>query len=280
MSFLSDTQGRPPRVLSTATLLETYGPMQSDSIRAWLQPNAGEDSTSSAVPQTLGVMRSMGLIEGAADGSHHLVTPIAAPKTTQLGDMAHAYLASADDADEVFFQAYAALLVECDFQSDAAWLDDLNNSELADHLEAMIGDGAGATRKFNSTKLAPWWDWLEFMGLVVRMPNDKYQPSVVHRLERLIESEALEGEMSSKDFLALVAERMPYCDGGAHREWVSGRDSRKTPDSLSWGLSMGLRNLHDLDVLSLVQLGDAREGRDLFPNRIHDIKYFTSVRFS
>ena len=146
-------------------------------------------------------------------------------------------------------------------QSEALQWTSLSSASFASAVEAEIGNPVGGDLRYNSTKITPWRRWVQFLDLAVELPGGLgFHPCITGRLCRELSLSGLprDVEIPALEVLSLVAQRMPYIDGGALRGRVASQigmtlDRRR----ISRVLSMALRDLQEEGVLELRVRGDA-----------------------
>jgi hypothetical protein len=293
MSLLSDTNYTPQRVYALLRLLEAQdGQLSFESIRTWLKPmirgvgqKGSEENTN--IRQLLGATASLGMIESPSQ-NHYKLTGTVPATIEAFADAVHDRLVGLDmsHADSIVLEAYAAMVVITEAEQGTSWID-VTAKDRAAKINAAVRpldteEDDEEKKRFNATKSSPWKRWMTFLGLGVVMPKSDLYPYPAHRLERElgrlstggIEEKTIEIEA----FIAQVAERMPYLDGG--RLWASSVDRvRLAPIGrrVSRVLSGSLRDLHDDSRLVLDAIGDAKETYALAqePHTVKNIKAVT-----
>lgn len=269
MSLLSATQGTPERVLSVIHLLAAHGgSLPRAEIIAWLNPKFVRNERERAAPdnaaeQAISAASSLGLISQAG-GSWTLAEGLKDVELSELADRAHDHLITATDdhADAVLVQAFAHVARQCEQAQGVGWLQ-LSNPVFADLIQTKLPprpQGADSDKlRFNETKVAPFWRWMSFLGLATSLPDMTY-PYVAERVSRELRRSALPRgeEIPARDVLTVIAQRLPYLDGGSHFAAAAERlGLPPTGRSLSPLLSTALRDLHEDGVLVLGVRRDA-----------------------
>jgi hypothetical protein len=285
MSLLSSTQGRPDRVRSLLRVLEAYdGSCVRADLERWMLPTAFQTSGSkTAFTQTVDAARSLKLIASSTD-------PVTQTGKVPLdldgfADYVHDVLAMAPSkSDEVMMDAFAYFVIACEQERGTAWIKKLTAPTLAGRVDAALRHGVeGDDRLFNDTKYPAWRSWMIYLGLALeadKLPS--FYPYPVLRLERELgaigERLGTGSEVPAAEFLASLAARMPYLDGGAiFKKMAEKMAWRPTENRLTMVLSQALRELHDDQRLVLHQLGDNRGDVHLFRDPTHGIDRFYAV---
>lgn len=293
MSLLSDTNYSPQRIYALLRLLEAQdGQLGFDSIRTWLKPTlrgvdqkGSEENTN--IRQLLGATASLGLIGSPSQNQYRLTAPV--PTTIEaFADAVHDRLVALDldHADSIVLEAYAAMVVLTEAEQGTSWLD-VNAKDRAAKINKAVraadaDEEDEEKNRFNATKFSPWKRWMIFLGLGVSMPRSDFYPYPAQRLEREIarlgSEQSLPITLEMEAFLARVAERMPYLDGG--RLFLASVDCVRLPPlgrRVSRVLSGTLRDLHDDKRLVLDAIGDAKEIYALTqePHPVRNIKAVT-----
>lgn len=284
MSLLSSTQGTPDRVLSLIRVLAAHsGALPREELLTWINPSFARNGTprsasKDAASQTWGATSSLGLAV-AREGAYVLRDPQTDWDRSVLADAVHDRLCSIDenDPDAVIFQVFAYIAVRSQQEQGIGWLHALSRRELADAVETHLtarDDTATDGRRFNDTKIAPFWRWIAFLGLSVDLPVDGDHPYVAGRLSReLARTELPIGEELPGDTIVkAVADRMPYLDGGAGFLAMADRmNVRRSARLLSPLLSTALRDLHEEGRITIGVRGDAADLITLAPDRFSSV---------
>lgn len=288
MSLLSSTSGTPERTLSLVQVLAAHdGRLPRGELLAWLDPAFGRDAshvgTSTAADQTLGAASSLDFAS-VESGHYVLEAGLDVRDLDHFADLTHQRLLtlSPDKADSVLLRAFAYIVARAEQAKGTGWLHASTNKVLADAINKAFPERAntGAEgRVFNETKMAPFWRWIGLVGLAVNLPTGGYHPSVSVRLAReLAQSGLPEGqELPIRQVLEIIAERMPYMDGG--RLFAAAADAiglAAQSRSISPVLSTALRDLDEEGVLTLGFRQDAPGLVSLADDRYSRIK---SVQF-
>lgn len=268
MSLLSSTQGTPERVLSVLQVLSAHGgALPRADLFAWLNPSfvrggAPRTGSTTAVEQTLGAATSLRLVV-SADGGFTLAVDLPDLELPALANLTHERLtdAPAGDADAVLLQAFAFVAARCEQAQGLGWLQTSNKvfgDDVNDALKQRA-DTAAEGKRFNETKVASFWRWMAFVGLATDLPDMAY-PYVTERLAIELRRAGLpfDVEIPVRDLLTVIAERMPYLDGGPLYLNAAARlGLPPTGRTLSPLLSIALRDLQDDGVLTLGARSDA-----------------------
>lgn len=275
MSLLSDTQYTPQRIYSLLQLLEAEGGQATfESILTWMKPKSrgydlrGGDNDHTSIRQLIGAASSLEFVTSPALNVYSLARP-APSDIGSFADEVHDHLVSVDedDADAIVLEAFAAMVVLTEAEQGTGWLE-AGGPERAARMDKAVRpakpnkDGKVHDR-FNSTKWAPWARWMAFLGLGLTLPTGEFFPYPVQRLERELMRRVSSGAdpvMDVTDVMRMVAERMPYLDGGRFFEESARRASLPSLYStVSRVLSGALRDLNDDGRIRLQPVGDETE---------------------
>jgi hypothetical protein len=287
LSLLSSPQGTPDRIWSLIGGLAALGGSASRrDYDALLNPGYVRDGVQVQAKEALAgdthsAIKSLDITE--AVGSGEIKLTIEPPESAQMfADQLHDRLLSpANDSDAVILEAYASLIVACDAEGGAEWIYEKGRNEQANELNKALAGGSG--NAMNATKMASWQRWLAFLGLGTAIPLTQETadfPSPARRLARELERAGLAREMvlSASDFAALLAQRMPYLDGGKlFAQACQRRGHSPMAGRFSPLVSAALRDLHDAQVIKLVPSGDAASRLRLTEDPAHPINAFTTV---
>ena len=289
MSLLSDIQGRPEGVHSLLQLLAAFGGrLPRDEITTWMMPASfrREEKSVSAVSQTIGCARSLGLAEDRGSDVCLAVDTVS-HDPGGFADLVHARLRdAAADADRVMFLAYAYFILRTEQEQGTGWIDDRSVKEVAGQLNSVlqVAENSDEEGNFNSSKYPAWRAWMVTMGLGFEastiLPSFFPQPSerLGRELPALIAILGQGEEIPAFSFLEALAQRMPYLDGGHIYHEVAARMRwRPSGDALGIVLSEALRELHDEGRFELVMRGDAADAVSLAPDPIHKPSAFVGV---
>jgi len=284
MSLLSSTQGTPERVLSLLEVLAAHdGQMDRADLLAWLNPAFTQETTRAIIgpagEQTLGAALSLNFVS-QADGRCNIDDSLKFASLDDLADLTHQRLLSleSEHADAMLPQAFAYIVARSEQARGTAWLHAATNKALADALNAVLPrrtNTATEGRRFNEYKFAPFWRWIILIGLALDLPGGGPHPYVAPRLAReLAQSDLPRGEqIPIRRVLDVIAERMPYMDGGAL--YNSAAEKLGLPAqgrAVSPILSTALRDLHEGGVLVLDALTDAAGLVNLADDRFSRVK--------
>ena len=286
MSVLARPQGYPERVWAlVAGLAALGGRTDRDGFKALLNPGFARNgglvqANPDLANDALGAASSLGLVdldrnEAALPVS---VEPASVESVSALADHLHDRLANlpAGDTNAVILDTYAWIVAESDRRGDSGWIYDLDSKALADQASVALAEDEDG-RPMNSTKLPAWRRWLLFMGLCIPFPSatsPELLLSPTPRIAREIRRAGLQVgvEILGADFLAALAARMPYLDGGALFMEACRRIGHvPRPRGVSPLLSAALRDLHDEGVIALRARGDAADGLRLVDEPSHPI---------
>ncbi len=272
MSLLSSTQGTPERVWSLiAALSANGGRLDRSEAVEWLNPGFTRNGNEvrerpDAFNQTLGAATSLGAVESDRD-SLCLDPACATNDFAAFCDWVHNKLVTleSEEKDAVVLETYAWIAAESDRLGSVGWIYEKTNDAFADAADEALPPGASdddGARRINTTKLSALRRWLTCIGLLVPMPLSTMQayPAADARVSRALNEPGppTNVELAADAFLKVLAERLPYLDGG--RMFV---DAAKrigyapAARKLSPLLSSALLNLHDDGAIELRLRGDA-----------------------
>jgi len=258
--------------------------MERQAVERWLQPGLTKYS-GSLLENTLGVGTSLGLVE-VSSSQVSLTKELHLTSLEDLADAVHGILAKArtDDPDRIVLLTYAWFVVACERNQGSEWIHSHSNTQLADHIDGDLrqGESEREDRYFNSTKYAPWKDWVNFVGLADSFGAIDFYPTITGRLQRELRNLGRELgfalELEAKVVLNWLAESMPYLDGGKFFQIMTAKmNFPQQPRQLTWLLSNGLRDLHDLGRIRLDAPGDTASAYALYPDAHHPIRYVKTV---
>lgn len=295
MSLLSDTTHTPQRVHALLRLVEAQGEtLDFETIKAWFKPDLrGADGKATEggdnnIRQMIGAATSMGYLESTGQNRYKLAKPVP-PTLGAFADDVHAHLVLVDwdDADSIMLEAYAAMLVQIEAHDGTAWLE-LAAKDKAARINAGVRhdeaeDEDDNAKRFNSTKASPWRRWMIFLGLGVQLKGEVY-PYPAERMLREIAAarteDAMVEELPLEDFLAQMAKRMPYLDGGRLFEASAAALKLPRPDATVSRVTSGtLRDLHDDQRITLLTIGDTRRTVKL-ASEPHPVRSATAIRLT
>jgi hypothetical protein len=286
MSILTDTQGSPERVVSALAGLATFGEQSRGELEKLLNPGFLKPGLEPVklvnIRQVIGAASSLGALK-ADRTSATTDVPASALTQVEMADWTHDVLCGLepDHKDAVILETYAWLAARSDQAGSMAWMHEMNADAFADAaVEGLVGVDDDGDVKMNKSKVVAWRRWLVFLGLATPLPSPLLpQPSVATRLRReLVRAGTVGKILESQEFLALVAERLPYLDRGRLYLQACERLGRSpSAQRLSPMLSIALRDLEDDGSLKMAQLGDASGIIQLAEDPTHLTKGFLSV---
>lgn len=283
MSLLSDTMGKPHRVLALVRLLHTAGGrLPLKDAERWLAPplrTRAHDRSDLVVleeyksrlvgaAQTIGAGRSLGLVKD--DGDDLLLTAGVPPEPAALAAWVHDRLVGVADEhpDAIVLRVYAWTVLDIERHGGYTTLE-RSQKELANDIEATLNPDRGPedARMFNPTKLPAWREWAAFIGLGLdSIPSlPAFMPAaataVGRALRRVGEEKGFDTDIAADELVDALSQpnRAPYLDRGR----ILGDMARLARHSLERGkltivLSDALRTLHEEGALELRSVGDAR----------------------
>jgi hypothetical protein len=285
MSLLSDTQGRPERVWSLVRLLDALGGrVTRDDLHSWMMPVSfrENDKSLSHVSQTLGSARSLGLV---SDEGNEIKLELDLPDDiTAFMDLVHQRLCTPhNEADRVLFHAYACVVLETERTRGTDWLTDQNTEQIASRINTVLV-GNESERVFNNSKVPAWRAWMVALGLAFEgasgFPHLFPQPAerLLRELPAIVAKHGRGVEIRASTFMAEVAERMPYVDGGSiHTQIADQMQMPRRPGWIGNVLSEALRDLHDDRVIELISRADAPDSLSLAQETGSLLRSFVSV---
>jgi hypothetical protein len=289
MSVLARPQGLPERVWSLiAGLSAIGGRADRATFEALINPGFVKDgiliqTKPSLAGDTLGAASSLGLVDyDKAEAS--LLLDQSLDSAGDFADHIHDHLLQLppEDTNKVLLEAYAWIAAESDRVGDLGWIYDLDRKAFADRAnQALIGEDEDG-RPMNDVKVVPWRRWLLFLGLGIPLPlySAPDFPSPAPRILQELQRAGLDdgADRSARDFLDILAERMPYLDGGTLFAQACDRIGHvPRPHLLSPLLSAALRDLHDEGIVVLRPRGDASDAVRLTDDPAHPIQAFSIV---
>lgn len=288
MSLLSSTSGTPERVWSVVRLLDAHnGSLPRNELISWLSPPFRVGSLPRTVTgepdgQATGAASSLELISSDA-GAYHLTSPLC-PTFEDFANQVHSRLLATPEGhpDYIVLEAFAWLVIETEREGTTSWIK-MSNNLFADKVEAAIGsdDASEGGRRFNTSKLAAWRRWVSFVGLGTELADVPFYPYVTERLEYELRNSGLpvNTAIGAQELLKVIAQRMPYLDGGAIFNRVCSEVKFEMPPrQISRILSTALRDLADDGVISIGMLGDSADLYTLAPDGLHLIKTLQSIK--
>lgn len=289
MALLSATQGTPERVWSLLTILAAHdASMERQVLTSWLNPRfieggqvAKEEKT--AVDQTIQAAHGLRLVDSSQRNQVRLLVGDVPEDQNAFADLVHEKLIAlpADEADAVLLEAFAWQVIQVELVGSTRWIDDWTNEQFADQANAALSPpGWTGERRFNSTKRAPWRRWMEFLSLSTSLPSGHNYPYVTSRVERELHRGDLPvgQEVPAEEFMKMVANRLPYLDGGRiFSEYAARLSYSSAPRSVSRVLSTALRDLQEDGVITLVLHGDSSDNYTLASDAFSRTRSFGTV---
>lgn len=284
MTLLSSPQGTPERVWSLVAGLSALGGTSTRATYdALLNPGFERDGAEVKAKATLAAdahnaALSLALVDGARDQIS--LGGVLPNSFNGFADLVHDRLIGlpSGDGDAVILEGYAWMVAESDRQNGMQWIYQAGREEFAELANAGL-----TGKEMNSTKAVAWRRWLAFLGLGVPMPTERSAPDfpspAMRILRELKRAEIAAGLiLPAAEFVALLAQRMPYLDRGRLFTQACQRIGHAAPvNRLSPLLSAALRDLHDDQSLRLAPSGDAADRVRLSEDASHAIDAFTTV---
>jgi hypothetical protein len=284
MSLLTSTQGTPERTLSLVQVLAEHdGRLPRNELLAWLDPAVGRDQSevgnSVAAKQTVGAASSLGFVTESG-GQYVLEAGLDVPDLDHFADLTHGRLLTLpeNEVDTVLLRVFAYFVARTQQEKSTAWLHSATNKIVADGINKAFperADTGAEGRVFNEYKMAPFWRWIALIGLAVDLPGGGFHPSVAPRLTLELDQAGLPSgeEIPIRQVLEVVAERMPYMDGG--RLFAVAAEKIGLPAqtrAISPILSTAFRDLDEEGILTLGSRADAAGLVALADDRFSRIK--------
>lgn len=238
----------PKRVFSFLKLVDLQ-PMSKEEAGKYLQPNSIADSKSLA-NKVHTFLNNGGLIEETSDNKLHLKmekNEIASMKAFRKAIARRVF----QYPDFMFcrFTSWYIMRGEKVFNEPPRLLEATFNEEL--------NSDKSFTNEYNATNITGWRTWAAFLGFGY-VHNGILIPNTAIRLKDLLEDTELpKGKsMPFKQFIDWVKIEAPELDGGKINQVNRGNTSYEK-QTLSLGLSSGLRALHDEGLIELKYVSDA-----------------------
>lgn len=286
MSLLTNTQGSPERVWSTLAGLATFGEQSRAELESLLNPGflkpGLEPVKTVNIRQVIGAASSLGAVEGDRTSA---MTALKASALSQveMSDWMHDVLCAFEphNKDAVILETFAWLVARSDQAASMSWIHEMNADAFANAAgEGLLGLDDDGGVKMNKEKVVAWRRWLVFLGLATPLPFPLLpQPLAASRLRRELARAGVAGTtLGAQEFMALVAQRLPYLDRGRLFLQACERLGRRPSNQrLSPMLSIALRDLEDEGFLQLAQLGDSGGILQLAEDPAHLTKGFLNV---
>ncbi|MGF6950201.1 hypothetical protein QF028_002706 [Neobacillus sp. B4I6] len=131
--------------------------------------------------------------------------------------------------------------------------------ELADQFFNQVSRNYTVNREFNSTNILGWLTWANYFGLGHTM-NGVFVANPSRRIQSVVENDndLPRGEfIPFKKFMNWLAIKCPELDGGKLNQEFN--NQFLSTQQLSFALSLGLRTLHDLNVITLKYTRDVED---------------------
>jgi hypothetical protein len=286
---LTNTQGSPERVWSALVGLATFGEQSRAELEGLLNPGflkpGLEPVKTVNIRQVIGAASSLGGLE--ADRATAMTeVQASAFSQAEMADWMHDVLRGleANHKDGVILETYAWMVARSDQAGSMAWMNEMSADAFANAaVEGLLGEDDDGGVKINKEKVVAWRRWLLFLGLATPLPSPltpQSQPSPASRLHRELVRAGTAGQtLDAQEFMAIIAERLPYLDRGRLFTQACERIGRRpSPQKLSPMLSIALRDLEDEGALAMEQLGDSSRIIQLSDDPTHLTNGFLTVR--
>lgn len=237
----------PGRVQAVCKFL-LLGSYPVEKVKEFVQPNSAEKNQAQEV---ITLAKNGGLIR------------------VDKQDIAHLNIPEEDVRDNKRFEHYLALKAfhntDFIFGRFSAWVMSRSEKvinetkeELAERFFNEVTKKYQATNEFNKDNIIAWMTWANYFGLGHTM-GTKFVTNPSRRIQRLLENdrELQRNEfISFKKFMKWLGENCPELDGGKlNLEF----NEQFASQQLSFALSLGLRTLHDLKVITLKNTRDVED---------------------
>jgi len=245
MTILAKPGGFPNRVCSLVSVLhELGGDAPKPEVWAWLDPTrkAGE----SALESTLHAATSLGLVVESRSRLSLDSRLTTGPATVSgLRELVHGQMLADVGGNRYLLEAFSAV---CLLAEDGYAGLQGNQKTIAARIKARLGNRGG----MNQYQFSPWRRWMAFLGLgyMNLTKETPFLPRATVRL-RTVLADVPPDELSAKAFRELIRERLPYLDGGATWEAVTGTANIRPAGRLSRILTASLRDLAATGGVSL-----------------------------
>ncbi|MEH7238853.1 hypothetical protein [Bacillus sp. JJ1562] len=204
-------------------------------------------------------------------------------------DQVHLQVPESEVTDNKRFEHYIAKLAfekeEFIFGRFTAWVMtraekvmNETNKDLAERFFNEVSRKYTNTQEYNATNITGWFTWANYFGLGHSF-NSKFVVNPANRIRREIEfdEELPRGEfIRFKEFMKWLAKACPELDGGKLN--LEFNDQFQSSQQLSFALSLALRTLHDLGIITLKHTRDVEDIWYLYevhthviPNQVTDI---------
>lgn len=253
----------PTRVHALLKLLQ-YKPYSRDDLIRYLQPphlNRAQDQTK----EVIAFARNGDLIHEGDDKLFRLSIP------------------SEDIDDSLVFRRTiiqkAYTKPDLHFHKFTAWFFCRGENVLAEKAKSLVNQffkDVSATRfaketfEYNETNIRGWMNWASFLGYGYVLEG-QFIPNPAKRIheEFQFNYELPRNEwIPFAQFMKWMADTLPELDGG---EFNSPFNNLIKEQKLSYGLSAGLRTLHDLGIVQLNVVPDKKDIWHLTPSKLHMI---------
>lgn len=125
---------------------------------------------------------------------------------------------------------------------------------------------------YNDTNILAWREWAKFLGFGF-VHDGILIPNIHLRLQDALDDIELEKNkpIAFREFLSELSKLCPEVDSGILFENNKGQ-SVIEPNNISFALSMGLRTLHDKQLIKLIYTKDSNDVWSLYTQNLHEIQ--------
>lgn len=147
-----------------------------------------------------------------------------------------------------------------------------NSKDLADSFNSEMNFDDDTPNKYNDTNINAWKTWACFLGYGYSHAGNVIPNTAVRLMDLIVESKEITKRkfIPFAEFIDWLGSVSPELDGGEVFNRSKGRSSLPS-QTLSLGLSSGLRALHDQGVITLKYQSDAIDTWFLTECKTHEI---------
>jgi hypothetical protein len=256
----------PGRVQALCKLL-LLGTYSIDRVKDLVQPNSTEKSQANEV---IRLARNGGLIQ--IDEQNMVSLKVPENKVNDNKEFQNYLAELAFNNTDFIFGRFSAWVM-----TSSEKVMNETKEELSERFFNEVTRKTQGTNEFNKDNITAWMTWANYFGIGHTM-NGKFLSNPSLRIKHILEmhQDLPKGEyISFKQFMKWLGEKCPELDGGKlNLEFNDGYGNQH----LSFALSLGLRTLHDL---KLITLKNTRDVEDIWylheiptheiPNQVTDI---------
>ncbi|WP_144553385.1 hypothetical protein [Bacillus sp. X1(2014)] len=249
----------PGRVHALCKFL-LLGSYHVDTVKEFVQPNSADKIQANEV---MNLAKNGGLITVDKQNFAHLNVPEEDVRDLKRFER---YLAvKAFHNTDFIFGRFSAWFIT---RSEKAMNE--SKEELAESFFNEVTKKVQLTNEFNTENITAWMTWANYFGLGHTM-DGRFIGNPAIRIQRILESDEKlrKGDfIPFKTFMKWLGENCPELDGGKlnlkYNEQIA-------VQQLSFALSLGLRTLHDLNVITLKNTRDVEDIWYLWDVPTHEI---------